>query len=426
MIANRLHIIGVLLVGLIIFAASCDKPNTPPVADFSFSPATGNTDTVFTFDASSSFDKEDDATVLQVHWDWTNDGVWDTEFSSNKIINHQFSDLKVHTVVLEVRDTRWSVNSLVKTVSTVPSLPVIDSVVMTNVGAFSAHASCRILKNGGASVQARGVCWSINQSPTIINDSTIDGNGIGEYTSHITGLKLATVYYVRAYATSIAGIGYGDEISFTTEDVEEGSFIDERDNQEYETIWIGTQKWMAENLAYLPEVSPASSGSESSPYYYVYDYEDTSVSAAKATDNYDKYGALYNWEGAKTACPSDWHLPSDEEWKILETYLGMSSLETRDEGWRYSGDVGKKLKSTSDWNSSSNGTNSSGLSVLPGGDRSTFDVFYSLGNGANFWTSSSYGSSKAWNRHLYYTDDGVYRDRKGNLSLGFSVRCIQD
>ena len=190
-----------------------------------------------------------------------------------------------------------------------------------------------------------------------------------------------------------------------------GSIIDARDGQEYITVKIGDQWWMAENLAYLPLVNVSSDGSDSEPRYYVYDYEGTSVSDAKATSNYNDYGVHYNWEAAKAACPSEWHLPSDEEFTILTDYLGD--------------DAGKKMKSTSGWYNNGNGDNSSGFNALPGGYRDYGGGFYRLGNFAYFWSSSPHESSIAWERHLYYNHDGVYRHIYYRRN-GFSVRCIKN
>jgi len=203
-----------------------------------------------------------------------------------------------------------------------------------------------------------------------------------------------------------------------------GYFIDPRDQHKYRVVKIGTQIWMAENLAYLPSVSPSFSDSDSSPYYYVYGYEGSSVSSAMATDNYQNYGVLYNWEAAKTVCPTGWHLPSDEEWKTLEKYLGMSSSDADDDGLRNSGDVGRKLKSISGWNDNGNGDNSSGFNAFPGGYRTCIGSFLSLGYNARFWSSSPDVSSNAWARNLYYNSDGVSWDSYLRR-YGFSVRCLQ-
>ena len=127
-----------------------------------------------------------------------------------------------------------------------------------------------------------------------------------------------------------------------------GTFIDPRDDQEYQTVTIGDQVWMAENLAYLPAVSPSSASSSFQPYYYVYDYEGTNVSEAKATNNYSTYGVLYNWGATSEACPTGWHLPSEDEWQELEIYLGMSESELDNIGYRGT-KQGTNLKAMGGW-----------------------------------------------------------------------------
>ena len=196
------------------------------------------------------------------------------------------------------------------------------------------------------------------------------------------------------------------------------------DGKNYDIVMIGYQTWMMENLSYLP-ISSGNTGSDGEKHYYVYDYNGTSVSDAKATSNYVKYGVLYNWEAAKTACPSGWHLPSDEEWKVLEKYLGMSSSDADSAGLRNSGDVGKKLKSTSEWYNNGNGDNSSGFNALPGGYRYGSGRYGDLGERAFFWSSLENGSSWAWRRHLSYYGDGVLRDYPYRRR-GYSVRCLKD
>jgi uncharacterized protein (TIGR02145 family) len=202
------------------------------------------------------------------------------------------------------------------------------------------------------------------------------------------------------------------------------------DGKNYSIVKIGNQTWMAENLTYLPTVSPSSTGSETDPYYYVYGYEGSTVASAKASANFGTYGALYNWPAAMAACPSGWHLPTDAEWTTLTDYLTNS-------GYGYGGsgsDIGKSMAATSGWTSySPTGTvgndqasnNSSGFAALPGGERSYFGGFDYLGYWAYFWSASGLGASDAWYRDLDYYDDGVdrfFNDRRG----GFSVRCLQN
>src|SRR5574344_1981957 len=115
---------------------------------------------------------------------------------------------------------------------------------------------------------------------------------------------------------------------------------DARDNQTYRIVTIGSQTWMAENLKYLPSVVGPRTGSKTTPHYYVYGYNGTNVTDAKATANYNTYGVLYNWpaamngaassttnpSGVQGECPDGWHLPSDAEWTELTDYPGFTAL----------------------------------------------------------------------------------------------------
>jgi uncharacterized protein (TIGR02145 family) len=210
----------------------------------------------------------------------------------------------------------------------------------------------------------------------------------------------------------------------------------------YATVMVGDQLWMAENMAYLPSVSPSSAGSENFPAYYVYGYEDSRVRAAKATSNYVKYGALYNWEAAKSVCPDGWKLPSDADWLALEKFLGMTSEDAEESGLRITGAVGGKLKETGSefWKIPNKGArNETGFTALPGGYRQMpfpaingtsdeshdpYGSFSKRNYKGNFWTASEVGKTTAWSRTLGNAENGVTRE-PDNKSLGFSVRCIK-
>jgi len=202
------------------------------------------------------------------------------------------------------------------------------------------------------------------------------------------------------------------------------SITDSRDGKVYKTVKIGDQWWMADNLAWLPSVSPPIDESYTEPYYYVYDYSGTDVNAAKATSNYSTYGVLYNWPAALTVCPAGWHLPGDVEWNQLEMALGMT--QTQADSILYRGtDQGTQMKATSGWTNNGNGTNSSGFSALPGGYRDDGGGFYGIGRHGLWWSSTEYSTDNAWCRSLLYNGAGVYRDDFGR-GLGFSVRCLRD
>jgi len=274
------------------------------------------------------------------------------------------------------------------------TLPVITTTVPTSITVSSAHSGGTISDDGGAEVTARGVCWGTSPEPEPgIGNYTTDGIGTGTFTSIITGLQVNTAYYVRAYATNSKGTGYGNQHMFETLPVNEtGSVTDLRDGKNYETVKIGNQWWMAENLDY-------ETGSS-------WCYDDVGM-------NCDTLGRLYSWNAAQNSCPSDWHLPGDEEWKILEMVMGMSQAQADATGLRGT-DQGTQLKKGG----------SSGFDILFGGYRLPAGTFSSINTGATFWTSTDGGGGNAWYRG-FATDPYIHRD-VFDKDYGFSVRCVMD
>jgi uncharacterized protein (TIGR02145 family) len=192
----------------------------------------------------------------------------------------------------------------------------------------------------------------------------------------------------------------------------------DKDNKSYKAVKIGNQWWMAENLAYLPSVSPPSEGSATSPYYYVYDYSGTNVTSAKLAANYSTYGVLYNWLASLAVCPPGWHLPSDAEWIALSDYLGGKEVS------------GGKMKEngTTHWTSPNEGaTNESGFSSLPAGHRDKEGAFSAFGNHEIWWSSTEYNDNKnyvwSWWNSYFYDNGYSYMTLK---EYGYSVRCVRD
>jgi len=97
-----------------------------------------------------------------------------------------------------------------------PNIPTLTTNSITNITGTTASSGGNISSDGGTSITTRGVCWSVNPSPTILNNITTNGTGIGTFSSNLTSLMPGTTYYVRAYATNTAGTAYGNQISFTT------------------------------------------------------------------------------------------------------------------------------------------------------------------------------------------------------------------
>lgn len=184
------------------------------------------------------------------------------------------------------------------------------------------------------------------------------------------------------------------------------------ENKIYGTVVIGTQTWMADNLAWLPSVDVTSPSSATVVKYYVYGYSGTDVSAAKSESNYTNYGVLYNYQAAIRACPLGWHLPTDAEWITLENYLGKAT-------------AGIQLKSNSTlWAASGyEGSNTSHFSALPGGSYGNTE-YDGVGNYGFWWTATPSGSSDARCKDMMYNYPGV-NSVSNSQSSGFSVRCLK-
>ena len=193
---------------------------------------------------------------------------------------------------------------------------------------------------------------------------------------------------------------------------------------DYSTVLIGDQCWFSENCRYLPVVSPSSEESETESYYYVYGYEGTDVATAQATENYATYGVLYNWPAVMTEgiCPTGWHMPSDEEWQILEISLGMSESIAMELGFRGT-DEGAQMKSISGWFNNGNGTNTSGFNSKPGGLLPGIG-FYGL-ELHGFWWTSTVTENNYLARQLVFGDDTISRQYEDPI-VGFSARCVKD
>ncbi len=180
----------------------------------------------------------------------------------------------------------------------------------------------------------------------------------------------------------------------------------------YNTTSIGGQCWFSENVRYLPEVSPSVEGSDAVPHAYVSGYEGNQVDEAKITLNYHQFGVLYNFPAVVQwgLCPTDWHVPTDEEWTVMTSSLGSDIF------------AGSMMKS--DIGDSWGGTNLSGFSGLPGGYRDFGGGFTSAGLDGFWWSSSPVGSA-AWYRGLSISSEDVFR---GDVipHYGFSVRCVRD
>lgn len=302
-----------------------------------------------------------------------------------------------------------------------PRVPIIETGTVSVINSTSAAAVGNVISNGGDEITAIGVCWSRAANPTVdLLTKTIEGAILGIFKSQITGLSSATTYHIRAYATNGIGTAYGKETTFSIIMDEPGPRVSDIDGNAYNTVYIGNQLWMAENLKTRhyrdgtaipsePLTSQEWLGLTTGALCY-YDNDEL--------NNKNIYGPLYNWYAVtdeRTLCPSDWHIPSNDEFLELRDYLGGLSI------------AGAKMKETESglWEFPNTGAdNSSGFTALPGGDRDDGE-FGSILNGTGWWSSTEVNEADAWSHYLYYSSTSFFPSPDAKVS-GCSVRCIKD
>ncbi len=212
-----------------------------------------------------------------------------------------------------------------------------------------------------------------------------------------------------------------DSVKFSEAD----GTVTDIDGNVYQTVQIGTQVWMAENLKVthyrngdsIPNVTDNSQWKNLSSGAYCDYANDPNYSLT--------YGRLYNWyaaEDARGLAPAGWHVASDAEWQTLVNYLGGEAV------------AGGKMKTTGTieqgnglWYAPNTGaTNEYGFSALPGGYRISHDgAFSGKGYYAYFWSSTEGSSGSAWYRYLGYNYSDGYR-YDSSKHYGFRVRCVRD
>lgn len=204
----------------------------------------------------------------------------------------------------------------------------------------------------------------------------------------------------------------------------------EYEGQVYNTIQILSQCWLKENLN-AGLMIPGNQDQSNNAILEKHCINDE-------LDSCTKYGGLYMWnemmqytlqQGVRGICPPDWHLPTDEELKMLEGAvdsqygIGDPEWDIFDDWRGY--DAGTNLRSTIGWKFGENGTDLFGFSGLPGGFRYTYGLFYNNGTHGYWWTSTELNYGNAWNRNAtyYYQKVGRSSDLKG---IGYSVRCLRN
>lgn len=356
-------------------------------------------------------------------------------------------------------------------VTAVAELPTVITSPVTNI--IQNHAMCggMVTADGGAPVTERGVCWSTSANPSVTGQHSSDGSGLGEFTSNVAGLTVNTTYYVRAYATNSAGTTYGEVISFTPGVSCPGTpTVTDYDGNTYNTVQIGTQCWMKENLKTthysngdnIP-LGNGLLGSTTNGYFYYPNNE---------TTNKSLYGLLYNWaavmngadttnlipSGVQGVCPTGWHVPSDNEFVVLVDYLHDNSeylcgtnqyylaKSLADSiGWRWTSSDSSQYQYQAGFScfvgNHQSMNNSTSFSARPAGRAyagteswATNTTYSGYSEYTYFWTTTSMSyisPSYTTNRStygLYFASAEIETPYYLNSSrlYGLSVRCLKD
>ena len=298
----------------------------------------------------------------------------------------------------------------------VRDIPVLSTTDIIQITQTTAVVEGEIIHDGGSRITSRGVCWSIDKTPTLRDNKRSKGNGTGRFTNTIVRLEPGTTYYVRAYATNRNGTVYGNVKSFTTA----SSKAVDIDGNEYRIVTIGSQTWMAENLKTTryrngDEIKDGTgagtvSGEDAPKYWFVYDDD---------LNNLSLYGRLYTWytvNDGRSICPEGWHVASDEEWAILRDYLRGEKV------------AGGELKEsgTEHWKAPNRrATNKFGFTALLGGYRQNYQAFAHIGEVGYWWTATEQSAHYGFLYSMSFDTDDLSAERSFK-ALGYSVRCIRD
>ena len=421
-----------LLTIVLLFSLGCTKPDNPPAATLAALTTTAvSTIAQTTAQSGGNITADGGASVTARGVCWgtttnptvsnskTTEGTGTGNFTSSLTGLTANTTYYVKAYATNSAGTAYG-NEVSFTTQQIIMIPILTTTAVSTITQTTAQSGGNITADGGVPISARGICWSATTAPTIANSKTINGTGIGSYNSFLTGMSANTVYYLRAYATNSAGTGYGNEIIFTTQPISANTVTD-IDGNVYNTITIGTQVWMSENLKtthyrngdLIPTgLNDAAWSTTSSGAFSIY---------ANASANNTVYGKLYNWFAvvdSRALAPAGWHVPTFTETVTLTSFLG---------GLSNAGGPMKEAGLTHWIIPNTGATNSSGFSGIPGGNRSDNGTYDFIGFGGYWWTTEEnfVGSQAAQARGLFANSIEAAQI-SGSKHYGLSVRCIKD
>ena len=313
--------------------------NQEPHASFSVSPDGGFLQDIFIFNASSSSDPEDDNAKLYNRWDFDGDGSWDTEYTKDKTVQHQYENAGLYEVVLEVKDSEGLTNQstytlIVGGINQSPAAPENPVPANNNTDASTLCTlewTCVDPENDNLLYD---VYFGTNETPPLV------ASGIDKSSYDCLPLEYETTYYWKIAAHDPYDHTVEGEVWQFTSNAPinpMNTIRDPRDGKIYKTVEIDGKVWMAENLNVGSMIHSSTGGINNDGYQ-----KDTTKIEKFCYNNDPKnceiYGALYQWDAAmrfgeyealEGICPSGWHIPTQAEFKELYLYyedeLGLNS-----------------------------------------------------------------------------------------------------
>lgn len=285
-----------------------------------------------------------------------------------------------------------------------------------NVGITSATCGGSIITNRLSDIIMVGLCWNSFPAPTVSHHKTLCTLDSASFIGNIANLYVDSLVFFRAFAITSYDTVYSEDKVFYTH---RQDAVADADGNYYNTVKIGTQVWLAEDLK-------TTRFNDSTPITLLADHDKWAFSETPAYCWYANdsvsfsfpRGKLYNWFAVKTGklCPVGWHVPSDMEWDTLKNFLGGGSI------------AGGKLKTrgTFFWRSPNNeATGESGFSAFPGGLRNAAGTFSYVTIFDCWWSSDEYSSYNAHSWYVYHGSGYLYK-QTDSKSFGYSVRCLMD
>jgi uncharacterized protein (TIGR02145 family) len=425
---NRNHLSILILIIVSVFIRCRKKEEVPVVSTTEITNISATTATSggeITFEGSSSiisrgvcWSKEPDPTIAN---NKTVDGTGSGSFSSNLTTLDGATHYFVRAYASNSAGTGYGTQL---TFATIGQPPLPTGMAATNISATSATLNASVNANFLPTTVVFEYGTTTNYGDSLkATENPITGGTTSVVNADIKGLKATTLYHYRVKAANPLGITYGDDLTFTT-------VLSDVDGNTYNTVTIGTQVWMQENLKTTRYRNGDLIGTTS-----IATMDITGLTEPKYqwAHNIIGYGRLYTYYAitdSRNVCPTGWHVPTDGEWTTLTDYLSNND-------YGYGGNrnyIAKALAATSGYTADAvpgnvgndqAANNSSGFTGFPGGGRYSSGVMNFVSLHGIWWSSTESSPAFAFFRCIGYIPAAVFRGEFSE-SYGLSVRCLKD